>query len=396
MSGISGFTNFLSKTKEEQNQIIQNMTQAIKHRGPDGEGYYLDQTIALGHAHLALMQDEQNIQPLKVKLGGEEYVITFNGEIYNSPELKHKLKQLGHEFQTNSPAEILLRAYIHWKEDCLKHLNGMFAFAIWEVHNKKLFCARDRLGAKPFFYTLTSDLQPLTSDIAFASEIKSLLTLPNFKAEINQNGLAEILTLLPSRTEGFGIFSGIEELKGAHFLTWQAGELYIKKYWEFESKPHTDDCLTTAEKVRSLLKEAVLRQMTPSVATLLSGGLDSSAITAIISSEYQKENKNLQTYSFEFADNDKYFKPSSFQPDSDTLWTAKVSNALKTHHTVLTDDTSDLIDNLKKAMLMRDLPGMADVDASLLYFCGQIKKERNICLSGEAADELEGDRGNIA
>lgn len=376
MSGISGFTNLSKKTKEEQSAIIKKMIESIKHRGPDGEDYYIEENISMGQAQLA------DNKLMKRKIGDEEYIIIFNGEIYNAPKLKIELEELGHNFQTSSNTEILLNAYLEWKENSLSHLTGMFAFAIWESRSKKLFAARDRMGAKPFFFTR------INNDFAFASEIKAILTIPNFKAQIDKNGLAEILTLLPSRTEGFGIFKGIEELPSSHFLTWQNGALNIKKYWEFESKPHNDDLQTTAEKVSFLLKQAVESQMTSSVATLLSGGLDSSAITAIISSEYQKNNQTLPTYSFEFEDNDKYFKSSNFQPDSDSIWTKKVSDALKTNHTILIANTNDLIDNLKKAMLARDLPGMADIDSSLLYYCNLIKKEKNICLSGEAADEV--------
>jgi len=369
MSGIVGLTNLKHDTKERQHWIIHNMADKIRHRGIDGS-LYLDQSIAL-----------ENAQKLS------DYIITFDGAIFNKKEVVQALQQLGYKFNDDSDAEIFLTAYIQWKEECLEHIDGIFAFAIWDAKNKKLFAARDRLGMKPFFFTV------FDKDIAFCSEIKGLFALPNFKSEIDCDGLAEIMSLLPSRTEGFGIFKGIEELKAGYCLTWQDGEFVTRKYWDLVSKPHEDSISTTTEKIKELLKNAVLEQMSSGddFATFVSGGLDSSCVTSFASSEYQNNKRILSTYSFDYVDNGKYFKSSLFQPNTDTDWATKVAAELNTNNKLLMADTDDLINNLERAVLARDLPGMADIDSSLLYFCSMVKGNgTNLVLSGECADEVFG------
>jgi len=364
MRGIAGFTSLRGQARGAREIVLSNMVQAVEHRGVGGE-HYFDEAVALGNA---------------VRKG--HYAISFDGDLYNADELRRDLRRLGHRFESATDSEVAMCGYMEWNEACISRFNGVFAFAIWDAQSKKLFTARDRLAVKPLFFTALND------DIYFCSEIKGLLSLPDSKAEIDKQGLAEILALLPSRSPGFGIFKGIQELKSGYYLTWQNGVVNTHKYWGFESKPHDDNVEQTAEEVRHLFEKAVKMQLKSEApfACLLSGGLDSSAITAIAAREFDK----VDTYSFSYIDNDKNFVANNFQPNSDDEWAIKVAGELGTNHRILTADTADLIDNLYAAVRARDLPAMADIDSSLLYYCGKIQPNHSVILSGEGADEIFG------
>ena len=293
----------------------------------------------------------------------------------------------GYLFEGHSDTEAVLLSYIEWGPSCVERLNGIFAFGIWDSKEQHLFVARDRLGVKPLFY---SEMQ---NSFVFASELKSLLKHPDISPNIGTEGLSEVFLLGPARTPGVGVYDGISELRPGHFLIYSANGLRIRRYWALPNYVHEDDLKTTTLKIRDLFFDTVQRQLVSDVpiGTLLSGGLDSSAITAI-AAEYQTLNGKgpLPAFSVDYAENDKYFQANDFQPSADGPWIERVSQTFGTRHTNCAFKIPELVEALKTSTLARDLPGMADVDASLLLFSREVKKSVTVGLSGECADEIFG------
>ena len=317
---------------------------------------------------------------------GETYTLVYNGELYNTHEVRRELLALGHKFGGHSDTEVVLHAYAQWGEQCLDKFNGIFAFAVWEEREKRLFLARDRMGVKPLFYKEHDD------GLLFASEIKTILTYPTVKAELDSEGAAEVLLLGPGRAPGSGVFRGIREIEPGCCGYFSGGKLRIWRYWQLKDREHMDSFGETVEKVRFLVTDAICRQMVSDVpiGTFLSGGLDSSLISAICAGELAKRGERLKTFSVDYADNDKYFVPGKFQPNSDGHYIRVMETALGSEHhwTVLTPEA--LVNVLEEATMARELPGMADVDFSLLAFCGEIRRDVKVALSGECADEIFG------
>jgi len=386
MCGIVGYVDFENDISNEQ-EILTNMNDTLSARGPDASGIWMSKEAAIGHRRLAVVDLEGGVQPMIKTACGKEYIITYNGELYNTKELKYELEHMGHHFSTQSDTEVLLAAFIQWGAGCLSRLNGIFAFGVWNSKEKTLFLGRDRFGVKPLFYTKCG------SKLIFGSELKAILAHPNVEAAIDNNGIAEVFGLGPCRTPGSGVFKNIFELKPAHFLRFSSKNMQIRRYWEFVSEEHTDNLANTAEKVRYFVKDAITRQLVSDVplCTFLSGGLDSSAITAIAANQYAFEKgQRLDTYSFDYKDNEKFFKKSSFQPDNDKEWVQRMCDELSTKHKFLIADTDIITNALEAAVCARDLPGMADIDSSLYFYCSVVKKKHTVCLSGECADEIFG------
>ncbi|MGS0763855.1 asparagine synthase (glutamine-hydrolyzing) [Syntrophomonas curvata] len=387
MCGIVGWIDW-KQDLTEQSRILDKMTKAVRHRGPDAEGVYLSKHAALGHRRLVVVDPEGGAQPMTRRRGDNSYTITYNGELYNTLELRRELEARKYTFLSrNSDTEVLLLAFMEWGEACLQRLNGIFAFAVWDEFNRSLFLARDRLGVKPLFYARQGE------SFLFASELKALLAHPAVKTEITKEGLAEILVMGPSRTPGQGIFKGIAELKPGHWLLYQRKGVRITKYWGLASKPHEDDLEMTAGKVRELLEDTVSRQLVADVGVcaLLSGGLDSSALTALAAEVFRPAGRTpLHSLSVDYAENQDYFAISEFQPDADFAWAGRVAQSLGTVHRQITIDNQELADALFPAAWARDLPGMADIDSSLYLFCREIRKTATVALSGECADEVFG------
>jgi asparagine synthase (glutamine-hydrolysing) len=363
------------------------MVGTLERRGPDAKGLWLSPRAALGHRRLAVVDPVGGSQPMLRKVGDRLYVLTYNGELYNTAALRTELETRGHHFETQSDTEVLLVAFIEWGAHCVEKLNGIFAFGIWDDAAQELFLARDRFGVKPLFYT-----QRETSFL-FGSELKVLLKHPLVPARMDRAGLSEILFLGPSRTPGSGVFQGIAELRPGHFLRLTPDGLQIRTYWQLESRPHQDDQRTTVATVRELVTDAIRRQLVSDVplATLLSGGLDSSTITAVAARAFEAEGRPpLHTWSIDYVDNDQHFQANAFQPNADAPFIRQVSDCLGTVHHSMLIDTPELVGALKEATLARDLPGMADIDASLLLFCRAIKEQYTVVLSGECADEVFG------
>ncbi|TDQ42083.1 asparagine synthase (glutamine-hydrolyzing) [Aureibacillus halotolerans] len=386
MCGISGWSDWRRDITQEQ-KITEAMTNTLTKRGPDASGVWSKGHISFGHRRLSVVDLSGGAQPMHKVSGDHTYTMIYNGELYNTEDLRKELVARGHTFRSHSDTEVLLTAYIEWKEACLDRLNGIFAFAIWDEENDHLFCARDRLGVKPFFY-VHQDAQ-----LIFASEIKALLAHPSVAAVADLHTLHEVLALGPSRTPGSGVFRDINELRPAHYAIWTKEGLKVKRYWNVVSKSHFEDVHETSRHVRSLFVDAVERQLVSDVplATFLSGGLDSSSITAIAANHYKANNAPpLHTFSVDYEDNESFFTADTYQPNSDGFWIQQMTEAFGTvhHRCVIKNDT--LADLLKEAVEVRDLPGMADIDSSLLWFCKEIKKEATVGLSGECADEIFG------
>ena len=386
MCGFVGVMNLKEDLISKKNILI-SMNDTLKKRGPDECGYYVDKNILLAHRRLIVIDPDGGKQPMTFYYNSNKYVIAYNGQIYNAEELRNDLKLHGFDFESHSDTEVLLKAYVLYKEDVVNKLNGIFAFAIWDEKNKSLFLARDHFGVKPLYYTY------INNSLVFASEVKAILKFPNVKPELDEQGICEMFGIGPAHTNGITAFKNIFELKPANFMLVTDDGIHIKRYWKLKSKSHTDNFEQTCEKVQYLLEDAIKRQLVSDVplCTFLSGGLDSSIIT-LYASEYCKENDlpPLSTYSVDYIDNDKNFQKTDFQPNSDNYYIDLMQSKLNTNHHVVMLDTPELAKALEDAMIARDFPGMADVDSSMLLFCQNVKNDATVTLTGECADEIFG------
>lgn len=389
MCGITGFCNikqnYLIK-KEYWNNVLINMRKAISRRGTDDTGEYLDEKVGFSHTRLSIRDLKTGKQPITRKINGRSCTIVYNGEIYNTDELKLDLIKKGYTFSTTTDTEVILYLYMEYGEKCVELLNGVFAFAIWDDFQKKLFLFRDRSGIKPLFYTFSQNT------IIFASEIKALFEFPEVSPEINLGSFREIIGIGPARTPGNGVFKNIFEIKPACFSVFSEYGFKETEYWQLKSFEHTENYEETVEHTAFLIKDSVERQMVSDVpvCTFLSGGLDSSVVTALASNFLQKQGKVLNTFSFDFEKNNMYFKSNDFQPEQDRPYVDLMLKDYNVNHTYLMCNEADLADLLEDAVVAKDLPGMADIDASLLYFCKEVKKHNKVALTGECADEIFG------
>jgi asparagine synthase (glutamine-hydrolysing) len=379
MCGFVGWGNNKDKIKKKKS-ILKRMNETLSYRGPDSTGYYFKNHILLGHNRLAIIDVKKGKQPMSYK----NYTIVYNGELYNADIIRDILLSNGYTFDTTCDTEVLLKAYVHFKEKVLDIIEGIYSFAIYD--GKTLFMARDRLGVKPLFYT------KIKHDFIFASELKAILKSDIVKPIITKKSLLELLALGPSKSPGSGVFNGIYELKPAHYLTYHKDKIKIKRYWNVANKKFNDTFEECKNKVRKMLEGAIKRQMVSDVpiATLLSGGLDSSIITAVCSNEKKKINEQLSTYSIDYEDNFKYFKGNDFQVSEDNHFINLMAEKFNTNHEYKIISQEDVARCLKDAMIARDLPGMADIDSSLYWFSKEIKKKHTVVLSGECADEIFG------
>lgn len=362
------------------------MGYAQHHRGPDDEGTYLDSHCGLSHVRLSVLDPENGAQPIYAYAEGQGYTIIHNGEIYNMKKLRQDMTAKGIHFNTNSDAEVVLKGYCLYGADFVKELNGIFSFAIWENQTRKLFLCRDRLGIKPLFYKKQDDT------LIFSSEIKALFCYPGAEPQTDRDGLCELLALGPAHTPGKCVYKDVREVMPGHHLTCTPDGIQEHCYWKLESREHTDSLSDTIEKTRYLVQDSIRMQMlsdTP-ICTFLSGGLDSSIVSAVCAGELKRQGDQLSTYSFDFAQNDEYFQSNSFQPTQDAPFATEMALHLNTDHNRLICDIKTLADNLEASVDARDYPCMADVESSLLFFCQEVSKTHKVALTGECADEIFG------
>ena len=381
MCAIAGMIGISADRK-----TIEKMLITMRRRGPDGNGVFIDKNCTFLHTRLAIMDPEKGQQPMTLAWEKETYIITYNGELYNSEEIRLELEKCGHRFITQCDTEVVLHAYAQWKLECLEKFNGIYAFGIWEKNRKRLVLARDRMGVKPLFYTEKN------GGLLFASEMKTILSHPCIPAQLGLEGISQIILLGPSRCPGSGVFHNIFELEPGQYGVFEDHKFTVRTYWSLRDGEHPYSFDETAEYVRFLVSDAIHRQMVSHVpiGTFLSGGLDSSIISALCGKALGEKGTRLPTFSLDYLNNSRYFTPGKFQPTSDEAYIKEMRDCIGSDHydTVLT--TEDIIGTLEDATIARDLPGMADVDSSLLAFCKQIREHVKVSLSGECADEIFG------
>ena len=386
MCGIAGWLDQTRPINEEE-EILQKMSESLKRRGPDEHGAYIRRHAALLHRRLSVIDPENGQQPMSTLYEGEKFTIVYNGELYNTDELREELKAVGFGFGTHSDTEVLLKAYCYYKEKCAEKLNGIFAFAVYEENAGRLFLCRDRVGVKPLFY------HTYKGGLVFASEIKAILNSGTVSPVVTEEGLYELFFLGPARTPGNGIFKGIRELLPGEYAVYEDGELRKSRYFRLSAHPHEANEKETVEKIRYLLTDAIERQLVSDVPMcfFLSGGLDSSIICQT-AANFHRRNKlsPIDTYSVEYADNRRYFTKTLFQPNADYEYIGLMVQSCGSRHHEIVLDNADVLEALYPSVIARDLPGYVDIDSSLLLFCKEIKKNFSVALSGECADELFG------
>ena len=386
MCGFVGISKI--KRKLSSDDIMYNiniMTESLTHRGPDEGNYFLDTNICFGHRRLIVIDKEHGKQPMSCTYNGIKYTIVYNGQLYNANDIRKNLENFGFEFVGYSDTEVILKAFIHYGTDIFKDFNGIFSFAIWNNTTKELILCRDHFGIKPLFYSITDDT------IIFSSEIKAILKYPGFETILDKQGITELFGIGPAHTPGTTIFKNIYELKPAHFGIFNINEFKTFKYWEMKTKKHTDSFEKTCHTIKYLLEDSIQKQLISDVplCSMMSGGLDSSIIIAY-ATKYYKENNlgQLKTFSIDYLDNDINFVKNDFQPNSDNYYINIMKETFNTNHQNIIIDTPELAKYLENAMIARDMPGMADVDSSLLIFCKHIKKHSTVAISGECSDEI--------
>ena len=377
MCGIAGMFS-CSEELDAKAPYLAEMSQSLAPRGPDQAGMFCRGNCALLHRRLAVVDPEGGRQPMRF----QTLIIVYNGELYNTPELRAELEALGYQFDTHSDTEVVLKAFHAWGDECAARFNGIFAYAVWDETARVLHFARDPMGVKPLFYAVRGDT------FLFASELKALLRHPSVQPEVDRLGLYDIFFLGPGRTPGYGVFRNIQEVLPGQCGQFDADGLHLHNYWALHDAPCEDSFETAVEKTRFLVTDAIRRQLVSDVplCTFLSGGLDSSIISAVA----KKELGELTTYSVDYRDNDRYFQSGKFQPNSDNAYIEIMHQFLGSNHRRVELDTPELVMALFDSVNARDLPGMADVDASMLLLCQSVKHTHTVVLSGECADEIFG------
>ena len=381
MCGICGYIN--SKEKVKSDNIIKNMANEMSKNSPEALNIYINSNIALGYSRTSVIDLLNGNQPMSYEYDSNIYTIVYSGNLYNSDEIKKDLINQGFDFKTTSDAEVVLVSYIAYKEKCLEKFSGIYSFVIHTQKNNTLFLARDRLGVKPLFYTISNNT------LIFASEIKAILKHPFIKAKIGEKEIMELIGLGPAHNPGNTYFKDIYELKAGHFATYSDINFNTYCYWDLKTENFEDDIYTTISKTKELVTASLKRQLISDVpvCTMLSGGLDSSVLTALA----KQENSKLSTFSIDFTGNDTAFESNAYQPTQDSEFVKIMSKYLDTNHKVIYFKNEDLFHMLKDSMIARDMPGMADIDASMYVFCKAISENGfKVAISGECSDEIFG------
>ena len=381
MCGIAGILSSDIDLRSEK-EMLWRVSDSLKMRGPDARGEYITRSVALIHRRLSVIDPEKGVQPMRFG----KYIIVYNGEIYNTDEIRRELRFHGYVFETDCDTEVVLKSFHLWQERCAEKLNGIFAFAIYNIDSEEVFLCRDRIGVKPLFYSKTKDL------FAFASRTDTLLHVKGIEPVCDENGLNEIFMLGPAKTMGKTYFQNIKEVKPGEYLYYKKGNLKSGVYWSLKASEFSDNCVQAQEHTHFLVTDAIKRQLVSDapICTFLSGGLDSSIISKVAYDYMTDRGEILNTYSVDYKDNDKYFKSSVFQPNKDSDYINLISDYIDSdHHNIILNNT-DVADSLIESTFARGVPGFTDIDSSLLLFCREIVKKHKVALSGECADEIFG------
>jgi asparagine synthase (glutamine-hydrolysing) len=391
MCGIVGWVDF-DRDLTTEGRVVQKMVDTMALRGPDAERLWLRPHVALGHRRLAVIDLDGGAQPMATPETMPDRTplatISYSGEVYNFLELREELTTHGHSFLTRSDTEVVLRGYLEWGPDFVTRLNGMFAFAIWDSRTDELLLYRDRLGIKPLFY------YPNQNGVLFGSEPKAILAHPESQAVLSLDGLREVLSFF--RIPGQTPLKGMYEVRPGHVLRVRNGHHVEEKYWELRSWPHTDDPQTSVRVVRDLLDDTIPRQMVSDVplCTLLSGGLDSSALTALAQSTLDVgDGRRIRSFSVDFVGHVENFTPDPLREAPDTPFAAELAEYAGTNHREIVLNNAELASPNVRSAAWRawDLPyGIGDHGPSLYLLFRSIREESTVALSGESADEIFG------
>jgi asparagine synthase (glutamine-hydrolysing) len=377
--GIAGWVDYERDLTTERATALA-MTRTMSARGPDDEGLWIDAHAALGHRRLAVIDIEGGTQPMTEGPA----TIVYSGETYNFRELRRELEAHGHRFRTRSDTEVVLRAYLQWGADLVDRLNGMYALAIWDTRTEELLLIRDRMGIKPLYYA------PTPHGVLFGSEPKAILANPAFPARLAEDGLLELLTY--SKTPGHAVFEGMREVVPGHLVRVNRGGVTEHRYWALTAREHTDGLRTTVRRVRELLDDIVERQLISDVplCTLLSGGLDSSALTALADRALGAD--SVRSFAVDFTDETGGFVPDELRDTADGPFVQDVAKHVGSHHAdvVLGSDELAARKVTDTVLHARDLPSMGDMDTSLYLLFAEIRRHSTVALSGESADEVFG------
>ncbi|GHF49874.1 asparagine synthase (glutamine-hydrolyzing) [Streptomyces morookaense] len=388
MCGITGWVSYDRDLTTERG-TLEAMTRTMAFRGPDAAGIWLDTHAALGHRRLAVIDIEGGKQPMLVEHDGRTLLATtYSGEVYNYRELRAELESHGHTFRTSSDTEVVLHAYLEWGEDFTRRLNGMYAFALWDPRTEELLLVRDRMGIKPLYYWPTSD------GVLFGSEPKAILAHPAVRPAVDAEGLAELVGW--AKTPGHAVYRGMYELRPGHTARVRRSGLTVRRYWSLEAREHTDDTATTVRHIRELLDDIVTRQLIADVplCTLLSGGLDSSAITALAAKGLADAGSGpVRSFSVDFTGYTENFKADTLRPTPDGPYAHALAEHVRSDHSDIVLDTAALMDRAHRDAVLnaRDMPmGFGDGDTSLYLLFKAIREQSTVALSGESADEVFG------
>lgn len=391
MCGITGWVAFERDLAAEQRDraVLDAMTATQTCRGPDAGGVHLEAHAALGHRRLAVIDIEGGVQPMTVEHDGRPLAaLTYSGEVYNHRELRAELEAAGHRFRTRSDTEVVLHAYLEWGEGLAERLNGMFAFAIWDARREELLLVRDRMGVKPLYY------RPTTDGVLFGSEVKAILAHPDVRPVVDLDGLRELLA--HARTPGLTPYRGIHEVRPGHIVRVRREGVSLRRYWALEAREHADSLQNTIATVRALLEDIVHRQLDADVplCSLLSGGLDSSAVTALAARALGAAGAGpLRSFAVDFAGQGADFHADAVRQTPDGPYARLLAQHVGADHHVVELDAAELSDRSRRSRVLhaRDLPaGVGDMDVSLLLLFQGVRERSTVALSGESADELFG------
>ncbi|MCE3029453.1 asparagine synthase (glutamine-hydrolyzing) [Streptomyces sp. CMSTAAHL-2] len=386
MCGITGWVSF-DRDLSAEATTLHAMTETMACRGPDDGGTWTEGPAALGHRRLAIIDLPGGRQPMSLATPEGTVALVYSGETYNFTELRRELTDRGHRFTTDSDTEVVLHAYVEWGDAFAERLNGMYAFAIWDGRRDKLVMIRDRMGIKPFYYYRTPD------GVLFGSEPKAILANPLARPRVTLDGLRELLVMI--KTPGHAVWDGMREVEPGTVVTVDRSGLSTRVYWRLQTRPHEDDRDTTIATVRTLLDDIVRRQLVADVprCTLLSGGLDSSAMTAIAARQLAEQGQTVRSFAVDFVGQTENFVADELRGTPDTPFVHDVARSSGTDHQDIVLDAEALADPAVREQVIRarDLPtGFGDMDASLLLLFRAIRQKSTVALSGESADEVFG------